>query len=92
MRSRENAVLKNIGNSMRKCREESGYTLSQAAKELGIADRTLADYERGEHAVRIDQTIKMAELYNTTVRNFIDFKTARGLARRGFKAKNEDEC
>ena len=88
----ENTVLKNVGNSMRKCREERGYTLSQAAKEIGIADRTLADYERGEHAIRMGQIIKTAEFYRTTVRNFIDFNASRGLARSELIAKNEDEC
>lgn len=43
----------------------------EAAKALGITDRTLRSFENNQHPVSVDDLLNMAKLYKTDVREFI---------------------
>lgn len=77
----DDAVVKNICTGFRQCREKRGITLRDAAKGLGVSERTLGDYERGAHDMRIERLIRAAEYYRSTVHELIDFYESKELAR-----------
>lgn len=78
----EDAVAANICAGLRRCREKRGITIRDAAKGLGISERTLGDYERGEHEMRVEDLIRTAEYYRSTVHELIDFDRSKELAGR----------
>lgn len=67
-------MLKNIGLTFQKYRKARGYSRMYVADKLGVSERTLAAYERGEREIATNLTIKLAELYGTTFANLTGYK------------------
>ena len=55
--------------SIEAARVNAGLTLTEAAKELGVATSTLSGYENGKTFPRYDILKKMAVLYNWPIDN-----------------------
>lgn len=55
--------------SIKAARVNSELTLTQAAKELGVAPSTLSGYENGDVVPRFDMLEKMSALYNMPIEN-----------------------
>ena len=55
--------------SIEAARVNAGFTITEAAKELGVATSTLSSYENGKTSPRYDVLEKMAALYNWPIEN-----------------------
>ena len=51
--------------------QHANLSQEEAAKALGITDRTLRSFENNQHPVSVDDLLNMAKLYKTDVREFI---------------------
>lgn len=58
---------KNVGKRLSELREKMGLTRTAAAKQLGIAYKTIQRHEEGEDLPKIDILTYYAEGYNTTI-------------------------
>ncbi len=56
-----------LGERLRIARNSSGCTQEHAAKHIGVARTTLVAIEAGQRAIRPDELIGLARLYNTSV-------------------------
>lgn len=56
---------------IKEARINANLSQEEAAKALGITDRTLRSFENNQHPVSVDDLLKMAKLYKTDVREFI---------------------
>ena len=68
-----NLVLKQIGRNIRMYRENTDITLAEAAKKLGISERTIGAYERAEHEMTLKAAVDMAVLYKTTLSKLLGY-------------------
>lgn len=55
---------------IRNLREDHDYTQSQIAIQLGVCQRTYADYELGNTRIPVESLIKLAKYYNVDM-NYI---------------------
>ena len=55
--------------SIEAARVNAGFTITEAAKLLGVATSTLSSYENGKTSPRYDVLEKMAILYNWPIEN-----------------------
>lgn len=55
-----------FSKKLKKAREDSGYTQTEVAKEIKIAQSTLANYETGRTEPDIETLGKLINLYNIT--------------------------
>lgn len=58
---------------MRKLRTLKNYSQEFVAERIGVDLSTYSRYERGETSLRLEQAIKLADLYNLTVDEFYHF-------------------
>lgn len=56
-----------IGESLRACREECGYSLLLVEKETGVNNGNLSRYERNLNVPGIDLCIKLADFYGVSL-------------------------
>ena len=56
-----------IGAYLRLLRKKNGFTLEEAARRLGCSFKTVANYETGKRATKIDVLEKFCNIYGTTV-------------------------
>ncbi len=54
--------------NLKEIRKESGYTQEKLAKELGIADSTLAHYESGIRKVTLEMFLKLLDVCNLEIK------------------------
>lgn len=52
-----------MGMNYRIARENCGFSLSDAAKVLGVSAKTLAGYEEGKTSPKADRLLAMCKLY-----------------------------
>lgn len=71
---RKKRILKYVGSRFRAFREECGMSREEVAKQIGVSSRTLASYERGEREINMDNVMKLALVYRTTVTKLTDYK------------------
>lgn len=58
---------RNIGQKLKKLREENGYSREQVAEKLDLSVSTIAMYELGERVPRDEVKVRIANLYGQTV-------------------------
>ena len=56
---------------IKEARINANLSQEEAAKALGITDRTLRSFENNQHPLSVDDLLNMAKLYKTDVREFI---------------------
>ena len=56
---------------IKEARINANLSQEEAAKALGITDRTLRSFENNQHPVSVDDLLNMDKLYKTDVREFI---------------------
>lgn len=56
---------------IKEARINANLSQEEAAKALGITDRTLRSFENNQHPVSVVDLLNMAKLYKTDVREFI---------------------
>lgn len=56
---------------IKEARINANLSQEEAAKALGITDRTLRSFENNQHPVSVDDLLNMSKLYKTDVREFI---------------------
>lgn len=54
------------------CRHNAGYTQAEASKVLGVCEKTVVDWEKGEKSPSIENAQKLSELYMVPLA-YIDF-------------------
>lgn len=65
--------LNKLGEQLKECRELHGYYRAEAARYLGIAEKTLKSYEDGEREIGINTFIKLVQLYEVgDISNFFN--------------------
>lgn len=62
---------KEIGQRLRKVREEIGFTQTQVAERLGLHRPTISEIEAGRRAVTSEELYRFSELYATPVSDFL---------------------
>ena len=53
--------MKRLGNTLRTLRKQSGYTIDELAKTVGISAKTLARIEKAESSVTVDKLFALAK-------------------------------
>ncbi len=67
-------MRKYLGERFMFYRSKKGYSRDDVAKFIGVAKRTFEAYERGEREPSIDQTKKLASIYQITFNRLTDYK------------------
>lgn len=62
-----------LGNSLFHARKKCGLTQEEVAEKLGVSRQTVSKWETDETLPDIRQSKKMAQLYNVTLDELIDF-------------------
>lgn len=75
MDEKRQKVLRHIGERIKVCRREHGYSREFVAEHLKITPRTLAAYERGEREMSMETAICLARIYRTTLTKLTDYTT-----------------
>ena len=57
---------------LRELRNESGLTQNEIAAKLGVSGQTILNWENGIYEPKINQLIKLADLFNVTVDYLIE--------------------
>ena len=65
-------MMKEVGNRLKKAREQSGLTQNQVAKILGIAREQVSYYENGKREIGVDDLLKFADIYGVTPSYFLN--------------------
>lgn len=68
-----------IPTRLRIARAGSGLSRAKAAENIGVHERTLANWETGETMIGLDMTMRLCELYGTNIGQLIgdiEFNTA----------------
>ena len=66
----ENTIEKRseiIGDILKYLRKKIGLSQNEIAKKIGIAQQTYAGYENGRHEPSIEITVRLANIYNTSM-------------------------
>ncbi|MDE6356162.1 MAG: helix-turn-helix domain-containing protein [Clostridia bacterium] len=58
--------MQNVGERIKKLRIESGLSQRELAESVGVAQNTLAQYEKGTSKTSIDVLAKLAVVLETT--------------------------
>ena len=66
--------LKNLGNNVRRIRQEKGLTMEALANEAEIEYRQLGRIERGEINTTIISLLRLADVLRIDVKMFFEFK------------------
>ena len=59
------------GESMKKAREDLGFTYLDVHAATGISPTTLARLERGDNGLRLDSLLRLGTMYELTVSELI---------------------
>lgn len=70
------------GNIYKAARKSAGLTQEQAAEQLYISVRSLAEYEAGRTIPPDDVVCRMVEIYNTRYLAYLHLKNSTGVGRR----------
>lgn len=62
-----------LGNSLTNARQKSGHTQEQIAEKLGVSRQTISKWELDETLPDIRQAKKLAQLYQLSLDDLIDF-------------------
>ena len=62
----ESALMDSI--NLKEIRKKSGFTQEKLAKELGIADSTLAHYESGIRKISLEMFLKLLHVCNLEIK------------------------
>lgn len=57
--------------TLRDLRIASGKSVAEAAEQIGVTRQALSNYENGIRQINIAQTLKLAELYDSTAEDVI---------------------
>lgn len=68
-------IMNNIGVNIRKVRERKGFSQEFVAQELGINQSTYGKIERENSKISIDRLIKIAEILQEDLTEFLDLST-----------------
>lgn len=60
-------INKYVGNKIREYRKKKGMNQSELGKLLGVAQNTVAGYEKGEFEVSYDNLFKLTEIFNISI-------------------------
>lgn len=61
-----------IGQYLRACRKEQGWTQEQLAERLGVTNRSVSRWETGANLPELDLLIQLAELYGVELREILN--------------------
>lgn len=56
-----------VGRRIRSLRVDKGWTCEQLAERSGIPVSTIQSYERGKRVMRLDNAVKLAEVFGCAV-------------------------
>ncbi len=59
------------GASIKKAREDRGFTYAEVEAATGVRLPTLKKWERGENGLRLDPLLRLCEMYQLTVSELI---------------------
>ena len=65
-------MMKCLNNKIRKIRLQKNITIKQLANEVGISEKALRMYERGERNPRIGNLVKIANILNVDLLYFYE--------------------
>ena len=66
-----NGFYKNLGDKLKKAREEVGLTLAQLGEKFGITGGAIANYEAGIRQVPIHVLIELSRILNKPIHSFL---------------------
>ncbi len=64
--------FKQIGRKLQLAREEAGLSQEQLASQMGCAQSTLSNYEKGKRRIYLTQLEHIAELLNKPIEYFLE--------------------
>jgi transcriptional regulator with XRE-family HTH domain len=64
--------MNNIGNKIRRLREQKGYSQESLAQELGLTQPSYARLEKQDERISITRLMQIAAILKTTVAELID--------------------
>ncbi len=66
-----NSIYVYIGNSISRVRRESALSQAELAKRIGMSQQYVASIEAGERRVQIGELLKVAELFQLPIEEFL---------------------
>ena len=67
-------IYTELGNSIKKLREQSGITQQKLADLLGLSRPTISQIEMGERKLSADELIKLSDIFNMSVEHLLGLK------------------
>ena len=67
-------IYTELGNSIKKLREQSGITQQKLADLLGLSRPTISQIESGERKLSADELIKLSDIFNISVEHLLGLK------------------
>jgi transcriptional regulator with XRE-family HTH domain len=67
-------IYTELGNSIKKLREQSGITQQKLADLLGLSRPTISQIESGERKLSADELIKLSDIFNMSVEHLLGLK------------------
>lgn len=62
-----------INKNLKRLRNQHQYTQEMLAEELGVSRQVIAKWERGESTPELNLCIKLADLYDVTLDNLVNY-------------------
>lgn len=81
----------NIGEKIKKLREEEGLTQKDLSELTGINRITIGNYERGNRVPNIERIIPIANVLNVDANYFIDMNNGNATSRYKETIKQQDK-
>lgn len=79
-------IEKEVGNQIRKRRQERGYSIQKTAELLGLSNNHYADLERGKYFPRIETLVEIVDFFDCTMDDLF-----KNVIRNGYE-KDASEC
>lgn len=87
----EGSKIMNIGEKIKKLREEEGLTQKDLSELTGINRITIGNYERGNRVPNIERIIPIANVLNVDANYFIDMNNGNATSRYKETIKQQDK-
>ena len=63
----DNISMNKFAENLKNLRSELGLTQKQLSKKLGVLERTVSYWEKGERECDLDTLIKISKLFNVSI-------------------------
>lgn len=67
-------LYEKLGDRIKQLREKLDFSQAKLAKMMGIPRSAISQIESGERKIATDEMVRLSEIFNISIENFLDFK------------------